>query len=120
MKQGEGTVFYCSGLRDAEGDNQRTVEIIDLFGYNSTLRLERDADGVVMIMPSHPLPGLYEGFLVKRGSDQTTFTYMQRMVSVVTTMSQPRIAVRFVDSEQVVLSSAGIPTGKFTLPSFYE
>ena len=111
--------LYHSGdavyVRSINVEEQDEVYILDLFGHEERISVAAGTQSFMHVLPERVLPGLYEGYIMKRRGGVPVFA--ARFSQMVSEMKSNRLAVQILDSNQVEVSSAAIPSSRFSFPS---
>ena len=110
-----GDAVLARQLNVGEGEE---VFLMDLYGTEEKLAVDVGTESLVAPLSSKALPGLYEGFVVKKKAGE--IVYAARFSQLVGEMKSNRLAIRIIDDEQVEVSSAGIPSSRFSFPTMIQ
>ena len=110
-----GDAVLARQLNVGEGEE---VFLMDLYGTEEKLAVDVGTESLVAPLSSKALPGLYEGFVVKKKAGE--IVYAARFSQLVGEMKSNRLAIRIIDDEQVEVSSAAIPSSRFSFPTMIQ
>lgn len=110
-----GDAVLARQLGVEEGDE---VFLMDLYGTEEKVAVDVGIENTVLTLSSKALPGLYEGFVVKKKAGE--IVYAARFSQLVAEMKSDRLAIQIIDDERVEVSSAGIPSGRFSFPTMIQ
>lgn len=105
-------------VRQLNVEAEDEVYLMDLYGTQEKIAVNVGIENYVLPLDSKVLPGLYEGFVVKKKAGKIVYT--ARFSQLVGEMKSTRLAIQIVDDEQVEVSSAAIPSSRYSYPTMIK